>query len=229
MRQLLKYPLYFIAYSVKRQHLFPKRTQTVSNIFYLQRACCFHIMITVIPMTIERIDAGKVLILLGKDDMKDFSLDYGTLSFSDPHSRRILSRLLTLACTKTGLTLDNKRMLVEAIPHGSGCLLLLTLREKRRRRFRIKRTHRLLCCVFYDCEALLSACSTLFGRTLPRNRIYLLDGEYILVFKEEALPAYMPEILREFARCVPCRIPAAARVEEYGRDIGELGEIGKYF
>ncbi len=99
-------------------------------------------------MTIEQIDTGKVMIVLGSSDMKDFSLEYKTLSFSDPHSRKILSRLLTLACTKTGLSIENKKMLVEALPHKSGCLILLTLKPKTRSGFTGSRSPKNACVVF---------------------------------------------------------------------------------
>lgn len=197
-------------------------------IYSLQKLRPPHIMRLVIYMTIEQIDKGKVLILLGKDDMRDFSLSYNTLGFSDPHSRKILSRLLTLACSKTGLSPENKRMTVEAIPHGSGCLLLLTMREKKRRRYRIKKTARACCCVFDNSEALIGAVSALCGFTLPESSIYCYEDCYYLFF-DGALPAYIAALLEEYGVCVPCTATARARVAEYGREIGEVGEVGKYF
>ena len=61
-------------------------------------------------MTIEQLDSCRVLIVLKAEDMRDFSLEYNTLSFSDAHARRILSRLLTLACSKTGMDVTNKKI-----------------------------------------------------------------------------------------------------------------------
>ena len=120
-------------------------------------------------MTIEQIDPGKVMIVLGSNDMKDFSLEYNTLSFKDPHSRKILSRLLTLACSKTGMSIDNKKMLVEALPHKSGCLILLTLKPKTKRRvYRVKKPDRILCAVFPDVESLIGA-SLALNKKLPHN------------------------------------------------------------
>ena len=174
-------------------------------------------------MTIEQIDKAKVMIVLGTNDMKDFSLDYGTLSFKDPHSRRILSRLLSLACSKTGINTENKRMLVEALPHKSGCLILLTLKSKRRV-YRVKKPDKRLCCIFDEVDCLMTAaalCDTDGG-------VYLYGDRYYLV-TEDNVPLLSLARLEEFARCYVCSPIAAAKVCEAGKFVGEFKEMGKYF
>lgn len=185
-------------------------------------------------MTIEQIDPSKVLIVLGSDDMKDFSLEYSTLSFSDPHSRRILSRLLTLACSKTGMSIDNKKMLVEALPHKSGCLILLTLSPKQKRRlYRVKRSDKKLCCVFEDVDALIDASVAIRNTTsLPKNSAYFLDDRYYLLVDSKPVSLYTMAILEEFSECYVCSRVAAARIEENGREIARecaVKTIGSHF
>lgn len=51
-------------------------------------------------MTIDKIKSNKILITLCDEDMRDFSLDYDTLSLYDNHSRKILMRILQIACLK---------------------------------------------------------------------------------------------------------------------------------
>lgn len=182
----------------------------------------------VVVMTIEQIDPSKVMIVLGSNDMKDFSLEYNTLSFSDPHSRKILSRLLTLACSKTGMSIDNKKMLVEALPHKSGCLILLTLKPKTKRRvYRVKKPEKCLCCIFSDVERLISA-SVALSKSLPENSVfYYNDKYYLLIDKNVAL--YPLALLEEFSECYICSGIAAAKVKEAGREIGDIAVMAKYF
>ena len=179
-------------------------------------------------MTIEQIDPSKVMIVLGSNDMKDFSLEYSTLSFNDPHSRKILSRLLTLACNKTGMNIENKKMLVEALPHKSGCLILLTLKPKEKRRFyRVKKPPKSLCCIFSDVENLINASLALYGM-LPDNEVYYFDNKYYLII-ERHLALYPLAKLEEFADCYVCSKISAAKVREAGREIGDIRAMAKHF
>lgn len=174
-------------------------------------------------MTIEQIDASKVMILLGKGDMKDFLLEYETLSFSDPHSRRILSRLLKLACTKTGLDTTGKKMLVEALPHKSGCLILLTLTPKRKKQvYKVKQSDNSLCCVFDDVEALIQAGIAL-GKTcyLPKNSVYLYLGKYYLLIERKPISVFTTAMLEEFSQAYMLDQISFARIRENGKLICE--------
>ncbi|MBR2108572.1 MAG: adaptor protein MecA [Ruminococcus sp.] len=179
-------------------------------------------------MTIEQIDPSKVMIVLGNNDMKDFSLEYNTLSFSDPHSRKILSRLLTLACSKTGMSIDNKKMIVEALPHKSGCLILLTLKPKTKRRaYRIKKADKYLCCIFPDAERLINASVALNGR-LPENSVFYCNDKYYLLI-EKNLALHTLATLEEFSECYMCSKIAIAKVREAGSEIGNMTVMAKYF
>ncbi len=181
-------------------------------------------------MTIEQIDSSKVMIILGCDDMKDFSLEYDTLGFSDPHSRRILSRLLKLACTKTGVNVNNKRMYVEALPHKSGCLILLTLTEKNSRRiYRIKKSDKSYCCVFSAAEDLIRASVALKKFIIPSGKVYFCDKKYYLIINTMPLSLYLMSALEEFCDAYVCSKPACARIAENGKEIGEIKKIGQFF
>lgn len=179
-------------------------------------------------MTIEQIDKSKVMILLGTEDMRDFSLEYETLSFSDPHSRRILNRLLKLACTKTGVDTLGKKMYVEALPHKSGCLILLTLMPKREKRiYKVKKCDRKLCCVFESVEALIQACTALRGLYLPRNSVYFMDDRYYLLVENRPMSVYVLAILEEFSDTYMCDIIRSARICENGRLVAENRAVSR--
>lgn len=183
-------------------------------------------------MTIEQIDKGRVLILLCNSDMKDFSLDYDTMGFRDPHSKKILVRLLTLACLKTGISAKGKKMLVEALPQENGCVILLTLvSENKRKVYRIKRENYNLCFVFEDLENLIKLCIALKGRCITENRIYYCDSKYYLVF-ESILPPKYKRLVCEYADKGEAERVYWARVKENGKLIAEnnaIATLGKYF
>ncbi|MCR5652875.1 MAG: adaptor protein MecA [Ruminococcus sp.] len=182
----------------------------------------------VVTMTIEQIDPSKVMIVLGSSDMKDFSLEYSTLSFKDPHSRKILSRLLTLACSKTGMSIDNKKMLVEALPHKSGCLILLTLKPKTKRRvYRVKKPDMCLCCIFADVEKLISA-SVALRTKLHENKVYSFKDKYYLLIDENVALGTLA-LLEEFADCYVCSKISAAKVKEAGSYTGDLRVMADFF
>lgn len=181
-------------------------------------------------MTIEQIDPERVMILLGSEDMKDFSLEYKTLSFKDAHSRKILSRLLKLACNKTGMSVNNKRMYVEALPHKSGCLILLTLSDKSSRRvYKIKKSDKSYCCVFESAENMIRAAIVLKSFSLPRGDVYFEKNKYYLIINTMPLPLSLMSALEEFSEAYVCSKSACARVAENGKAIGEIKEIGKFF
>ena len=96
-------------------------------------------------MTIDKIKSNKILITLCDEDMRDFSLDYDTLSLYDSHSRKILMRILQIACFKTDIEIKDKRMIVEALPTVDGCMLLLTVEDKKRKKYRLQNGKKCSC------------------------------------------------------------------------------------
>lgn len=183
-------------------------------------------------MTIEQIDKGRVLILLCNSDMKDFSLDYDTMGFRDPHSKKILVRLLTLACLKTGISAKGKKMLVEALPQENGCIILLTLvSENKRKVYRIKRKNYSLCFVFGDLENLIKLCIALKDRCITENRIYYCNSKYYLIFESILSPKYK-RLVCEYADKGEAERVHWARVKENGKLIADnnaIATLGKYF
>ena len=81
-------------------------------------------------MKISQLSDTKVLITLGTDDMKNFGLDFQKIGLSDPHSKKILSRLCTLACASNSIKTEEKSILLEAIENGDGMMLLLSVKDK---------------------------------------------------------------------------------------------------
>lgn len=167
-------------------------------------------------MTIEMISNSKILIVLGGEDMRDFELEYDTMSLSDPHSRKILSRLLSLACTKTGISTEDKNMVVEALPYPDGCLILLTLEARRKPKiYKVKRKIPSLCVTFDTAENLIRAVVNLKDReNIPDNSLYYYDNKYYLIVKGGAVPKGVMYVLREFAEKIVHSNLNSVRIEE---------------
>lgn len=187
-------------------------------------------------MTIEQIDTSKVLISLCTEDMKDFSLKFDTIGFSDPHSRKILTRLLTLACSKTGMKMDNKSMIVEALPHETGCLILLTItpRKSGKKLYKIKKLQSKLCYVFDDSEDFLNVVSILSKARIYfySNSVYFYNNKYYLVFDYPSVPKRARAVLSEYASVKKCNKIFSAKLREYGKVIAQhdaIEIIGKHF
>lgn len=166
--------------------------------------------------------------------MEDFSLEYEKLSFEDPHSKKILKRLLTLACNKTGLNITDKKILVEAMPQEKGCLILLTvIPEYHRKIYKIKKQRKNLCYVFEDTEALISASRAFSGNMLqPANSVYLWDGKYAVVLENVVENKALFAKFREFSCQTLKGKIHTARIKENGKLLAGkngLEVINKYF
>lgn len=166
--------------------------------------------------------------------MEDFSLEYEKLSFDDPHSNKILKRLLTLACTKTGLNITDKKILVEAIPQEKGCLILLTLLPKTHRKiYKIKKERKNLCYVFEDTESLISASKAISGNSIhTENSVYLWNGKYAVILENILENPALFAKFREFSSCTLKGKIHTARVKEGGKLLAGkngLEVINKFF
>ncbi len=171
-------------------------------------------------MTIEQLDACKVLISLGSEDMKNFELQFENMSFYGEHSRRVLLRLLQLACMKAGMSYKSKSVLMEALPLRSGCLILVTMmEEKQRKTYKVKSVTPQPCFVFESAEELLSAAQEMFGQNfeLHGNSLWLSEGRYFLVLESPLLTKKAREILGEYGAQYKTPQVQLARIKERGR------------
>ena len=91
-------------------------------------------------MNIEQIDTSRIIISLADKDMEQFSVTFETLSLDELHSREVLKELLNYASIKTGVSFNDKKILIEAMQYEHGCILLITFNDNKKRKiYRIKR------------------------------------------------------------------------------------------
>lgn len=173
-------------------------------------------------MTITQLSDCRVLLSLCCDDMKSFQLSFDNIGFSDPHSKKILSRLLSLACTKTGLSTKNKTVLVEALENADGCIILISLSEKeKRKKYRIKHISEYPCYCFENSENLLCAIEKLYHSCafFYNNSVYFHSGKYYLVFDYPVVSDKARKILLEYCNKVKGTKLFISRLNEYAKKL----------
>ena len=187
-------------------------------------------------MIIEQIDSSKVLISLCNNDMEDYHLEFGTMDFENPHSKKILMRLLGIVCNKTGLSTKNKQLLLETLPLDSGCLILVTFMDTKPKinKYRIKNQHNSLCFTFEDSDNFINAVTLLYNENIYfRNcKAFLLEKKYYLIFDHCPVPHKAKRILSEFGKRKPCSRMFLSALQEAGKMLcksNAVDVIGKCF
>ncbi len=174
-------------------------------------------------MTISQLSNTEVLISLCSDDMKNFELDFNDMGLADPHSKKIITRLLSLACVKNSLQTQGKTIVCEALKSDDGCVLLLSLLDKKqkRKKYRIKRITEYPCYKFSCIDDMLCAVEKLYNTDVLyyNNSAYLFCDCYYLVFDYPIVPKKAQKILSEFSSSVKGSKPFIARLHESGKVI----------
>lgn len=162
-------------------------------------------------MTVEMIDGGTILVSLGDDDMRRYSLR------PDDPVEDVQTGLKAILCRVgeiCGLDHQGKSYLVEALPSRGGCLLIISVRGvKRRRVYRIKRQKVRELCVFFHADAMLE-----YWRSAQRAgyAVYLYEGRYVLL-PAASVPDSMTARLSEYGELFPVSEAVFARIREHGK------------
>lgn len=186
-------------------------------------------------MTFELIGKTRVLISLCAQDMKDYSLEFDTMSLSDPQCKKAISSILSIACDKTGFNIKNGNLLIEALPYDNGCLILLSNEKKSDRRvYKIKKNSHSLCCVFDELESFIKAVLSLSDMSFSfyPNSAYFYSDKYYLIFERPVIPKKSRVMLSEYAKIMMCGRAFTARLKESGKLLANknaVKTIGKAF
>ena len=182
-------------------------------------------------MTIEQIDNERILIALCDEDMKSFSLEFESMTLSDPHVREMMKSLLSFASIETGIPVKNKKMLIEAIPYVNGCLFLITLTQKKHKRkvYKIKNTRPLIF-EFSDAEDMLRCISIIYKANVQhiRSDLYNFGSKYILIIKPNRNISHRLEaLICEYSERISGGNLTISKLKEYGRIIVTNNAIEK--
>ncbi len=172
-------------------------------------------------MNIEQIDNTRILISLCDKDLEHYRVTFENLSLSESHSRTVLKELMYHASVKTGMDLKDKKVLIEALKYEHGCLLLLTVSERCRKRkvYRVKYYHDSSVFSFANAENFLSCINALYHMPFEpySSSAFLYEQMYYLVLRTPSpLKANYIHTIREF--CTPSRHGTlfAAFLQEHG-------------
>lgn len=180
-------------------------------------------------LKISQLSDSKVLITLGLDDMKNFGLDFQKIGFSDPHSKKILSRLCTLACASNSIKTEKKTIMLEAIESGDGVMILVSVKDcaSNRKKYRIKRIREYPCYRFENVEALLCAIEKLCNSDsfFYNNSAFFYKNSYYLVFDYPVVCNKAKNILSEFSHKTKGTKTFVARLHESGKTISQGNAI----
>ena len=184
----------------------------------------------VLVLTINKLDGRRVLLVLADKDMTDFRLDFARLGMENEHSRKIIMRLIGLACRKTGIETRGKRLSVEALMFSEGCYFLVTVKEKRRRY--VRRRLGESCFEFETAADFLNAVEAAYrqGYCLAKNAAYERSGRYYLLFDYPAVPRSLRRVFGEFALCRQGPL-FSAHIREHGNLVcprNAVATIGRF-
>lgn len=183
-------------------------------------------------MTIDKLTDNRVLIVLCKQDMSDFSLDYSRMKFDDNHTRRILMRIMRLACVKEGIEINGKSVMLEAINFEEECYLLVTINSKKQKKYRFKNSRSSLCYYLGNSGNFLDAIEQLYRQNVccNHNSAYMYKDEYYLIFDYPSIPRKLRKVLSEYGNKGKNSI-ITAKVKENGKQLckqNAIAQIGKY-
>lgn len=166
-------------------------------------------------MNVDKIGESTILVTLDRDDMTRCSIDFS--SADSGCIRQGLTRLMAQVGEVCGLDHKDKSYLIEALPAGDSCLLIITVRTVRPRRvYRIKRVSTVDCCIIHTADDLLDL---LRLGLIGGFRLILYGGRYYL-FPDRPLGRQSRAILNEYGAVRSLSAVSAARIAEYGVRIG---------
>ena len=122
-------------------------------------------------MTVEQLDKARVLISLKLQDMEAYAISIDKLNIKDSNSKEALRSILRYAFEKFGINTENKAVLVEAMPHREGMIILVTVDalHSLRKVYRIKKPKTRQVCRFDSAEGLLSCIEHLKAENIRRQ------------------------------------------------------------
>lgn len=183
-------------------------------------------------LTVDKLSDDRVLIILGIKEMEDFALDFEKLSLNDLHSRKILLRIMQIACRKTGIETRGKSVSIEALSFDEDCYILVTVTQKSRRTYRVKKNDESVCYLLGESANFLETVEKLYRQNVycNRNSAYFYDSRYYLIFDYPTIPKKLRRVLSEYGEKSGGKL-AAAKVRENGKLLcrhNAIMQIGRY-
>lgn len=165
-------------------------------------------------MEIEALGSSTIKIALTAEDLEAAEIDYDDIDKDIPETRRFMQSLITAAENKTGLSLSEERLYVEAFgDKEGGCLIYISARHALRRQSRA--AERQTVCEIGEKAALKPLISELSRRYEGSSTEIYSDGStYRLIIT--AMPdEWLLRLLCEFGEVIPHPAAAEATRERF--------------
>lgn len=189
-------------------------------------------------LILEKIDEARLIIGLTGDDMELLNLTFNQLDWKDEYSREVIWGLLSRARKEIGFSVDDRQLMIEAIPQTDGCFVLVTLlsRSNRSRRvFKIKESKKPYVFSFKSSENLIRAIERLYSKETRFIRSTVLEYNeryYIVIYVQGSVSTRIQSIMSEYGELIGKDKIVAAQIGEQGRTLAKnnaIEKIGKHF
>lgn len=170
-------------------------------------------------MVIEQLGIGAVRVLISREELFLFGVDFESLEASGEETRRLILEILRLS--KANEMLESRKLFVEAFARDDGsCLLYVSSCTE---------AGGIICCEPEDAAALFTLCAVpMLSERVSDSSLYIADGRYCLEIT--AIPGAREDLcglLGEFGK-VREEVPSRAKVlipSQAAELIRELGTI----
>lgn len=171
-------------------------------------------------MTVEQLDKKRVLISLKAEEISDYAISIDELNLNSRQTKEALTKILKLALRQVGVNAAKKTVLVEAMPHSRGMLILVTadFSEKAVKTYRIKKPNMQACCRFSGAEALLGCAAKLKKEKirLAANSLWKYQNGFYVIFEHGGISPRVAALLSEYSLCRSVGLVGLARIKEMG-------------
>ena len=189
-------------------------------------------------MILDKIDEKRLLIALSNEDMALLDITFKQLDWKNDYSREIIKNLLIRAEHEIGFSIDNSKLLIEAIPQTNGCFVLITLLsnklKRHRKTYKIKNNTKPFIFHFKDAEDLFCAIERIYESQSYFSDSAVIEASesyYAVFYINNSTSSKIQAIISEYGDLVGKSNLLATRLFEKGNVIFKnhaVEEIGKY-
>ena len=201
-------------------------------------------------MKIERISHNKIKVILSADDLKEWNIDFDSLSYSSIEAQEMFWSLMEQAERETGFYVDDSQLIIEAMPFDAeGFVIIITrvddeddfesihkyIKNKyRKSELKVKKRNKKtstnkLIYIFSEFDHVCDACKRLLSVSIDDSALYQhKDFYYLVLTKNSALDIHLEEIetmLVEYGKKVNYPLIQEGFLNEHGTKIIENDAI----
>lgn len=173
-------------------------------------------------MDFHMIHENKLKVILTAADLEGFGIDYDSMDYQDPHTRKALLRILEQGRAETGFDPRKAKLFIEVYPcEGNGCVLFFTC--LRQPHAAAKTAMEPVLFAFDSVDALTEGAVKVYsryGHRIYRSSLYQMEGTYrLVVYPLDYADRLSVYFLTEFGEKIGEGRLMASYTQEHGREI----------